>query len=106
MNGLLAVGDLEVQRLNMDCLMKFFQHSNSECSSRMFAILGYSKHSLEQCSLVWSAAAILYSFSFCFAQNSFEGSKQQIYFGHLENEVKKFSYQAFQKNAAVGQHNY
>ena len=106
MSGLLIIEVHVVPRLNMGYLMKSFRHSNSNYSSKMFAIQGYLEHSLEQCSLICSAIATLYSSSSYSMQNSFEGLMQQICFMPLANAERKFSCQVSPTSVIIGQHNY
>jgi len=107
MSGLLAIGVHVVLHLNMDCLMKSFRHSDSNCSSRMFAIQDYLEHSQVLCSLAYSAIAALYSSSSCSMPSSFEDSMRQICSKPLGNEERKFSYLGSQRSAAtVRLHNY
>jgi TctA family transporter len=106
MSGLLIIVVHVVPRLNMDCLMKSFRHSNSNYSSKMFAIQGYLKHSQVQYSLICSTIAILYSSSSYSMQNSFRDLMQQICFMPLANAVRKFSYRESQMSVIIGQHNY
>ena len=106
MSGLLVIGVLVVLRLNMDCLMKSFLHSDSNYSSRMSEIQDYSEHSQVPCSLAYSTIAARYSSSSCSLRNSFKGSMQQICFVPLANAKRKFSYLASQRSAVIGLHNY
>jgi hypothetical protein len=106
MSGLLIIEVHVVPRLNMDCLIKSFRHSNSNYSSKMFAIQGYLEHSLVQYSLICSTIATLYSSSSYFTQNSFRDSMQQICFMPLMNAKRKFSYLVSQTSVIIGQHNY
>jgi hypothetical protein len=106
MNGLLIVEGHVVPRLNMDYLMKSFRRSNSNYSSKMFAIQGYLEHLLGQYSLVCSAITALYSFSSYSMQNSFRDLMQQICFMPLANAVRKFSYQVSPMSVIIRQHNY
>jgi hypothetical protein len=106
MNGLLIVEGHVVLRLNMDYLMKSFRRSNSNYSSKMFAIQGYLEHSLEQYSLICSAIAALYSSSSYSMQNSFRDLMQQICFMLLMNAERKFSYRVSQTSVIIRQHSY
>ena len=106
MSGLLIIEVRVVPRLNMDYLMKSFRHSNSNYSSKMFAIQGYLEHSLVQYSLVCSTIAALYSSSSYSMQNSFRDLMQQICFMPLMNAERKFSYQVSQTSVIIRQHNY
>jgi hypothetical protein len=106
MSGLLIIEGHVVPRLNMDYLMKSFLHSNSNYSSKMFAIQGYLEHSLGQYSLICSAIATLYSSSSYSTQNSFRDLMQQICFMPLMNAERKFSYRESPMSVIIGQHNY
>jgi hypothetical protein len=106
MSGLLIIEVHVVPRLNMDYLMKSFRHSNSNYSSKMFAIQGYLEHSLVQYSLICSAIVTQYSFSSYSMQNSFRDLMQQICFMPLMNAERKFSYRESQTNVIIRQHNY
>ena len=104
MASIVRLGWLEAHQSCKDFLGlgRSCQHSDSNCSNRMFVNLGCSKHSLE---LYFPASLIMTtsqcSFSSYFAQSSFGDSVQQICFKHPMNVKRMFSYQVCQIGATA-----